>query len=139
MDADNKIMLERYFGGGMYSPINSPYEKINNASKHIKFVETQDFEKELIRIYSESGTSNLPAIYNLIKENFNDQMMHLSHSENFKHIYCGVNGDYEFEGAQTHFYHPRPKVDLYNENGNLDNWSSLAILKKGSGTALFRS
>ena len=138
MDADNHLMLERYFSGGMFSPINSPAEKINNRSKHVKFVEPQNFEKQLMEIYSASGTNNLPAIYNLVKENFSEMEMQLSHSENFKHIYCCVNGDYEIEGVQTHLLRPRPRVSLYNESENLNDWVSLAIFKRGTSTALFR-
>ena len=50
MDADNHIMLERYFSGGMFSPINSPAERINNRSKHIKFIEC--FGQKIKNIHS---------------------------------------------------------------------------------------
>ena len=133
MDVDNNMLRERYF-----SSHNSPYEKISKVSKHIKFTNPQTFEKELLQLYSECGTNNLPGIYRLVHESFMDQKMTLSHSENYKHIYAGICGDYEVEGAQTHFNHPRPTVSLYNEEVNLDNWSSLAIFKRGTSTALFR-
>ena len=133
MDVDNNILLERYF-----SSHNSPYEKTYKVSKHVKFAEPQDFQKKLLQLYSESGTNNLPAIYNLVENTFGDQNMVLSHSESYSHIYAGVNGDYEIEGIQRHFLHPRPKVKLYSEQGDLSKWQSLAIFKRGTGTALFR-
>ena len=43
MDVDNNMLLERYF-----SSHNSPYEKTYKVSKHIKFVEPQSFEKDLL-------------------------------------------------------------------------------------------
>ena len=64
--------------------------------------------------------------------------MVLSHSENYKHIYAGVNGDYDIEGIQRHFLHPRPSLKLYGESGDLSEWQSLAICKRGTATALFR-
>jgi|TARA_R110002050_G_scaffold10373_9_gene35483 hypothetical protein len=133
MDVDNNILLERYF-----SSHNSPYEKTYKVSKHIKFAAPQDFQKKLLNLYSESGTSNLPAIYKLVEETFHDQDMVLSHSENYKHIYAGVNGDYDIEGIQRHFLHPRPSLKLYGESGDLSEWQSLAICKRGTATALFR-
>tara|TARA_Y100001951_G_C11099849_1_gene161418 strand:+ start:166 stop:570 length:405 start_codon:yes stop_codon:yes gene_type:complete len=133
MDVDNNMLLERYF-----SSHNSPYEKTYKVSKHIKFVEPQSFEKDLLNLYSESGTNNLPAIYNIVENAFKDQEMTLSHSEKYNHTYVGVNGDYEIEAVQTHFLHPRPKVDLYSESRDLSNWTSLAIFKRNTGTALFR-
>ena len=74
MDVDNNILLERYF-----SSHNSPYEKTHKVSKHVKFAEPQDFQKKLLQLYSESGTNNLPAIYNLVENTFGDQDMVLSH------------------------------------------------------------
>lgn len=132
MDTDNHLILERYF-----STNNSPYEKSAGVSKHIKFITPQDFESKLMKLYSESGTSNLPSIYNLLHENFKDVNMKLSHSEGYKHLYCSVVGDYEIEGCQIHFLHPRPECTLY-ENTSLDKWSSLTIFKRGTSTALFR-
>ena len=132
MDADNHLILERYF-----STHNSPYEKSVGASKYIKFTQPQDFESKLVKIYSESGTSNLPSIYSLLHENFKDATMKLSHSEGYRHLYCSVIGDYEIEGCQVHFLHPRPECDLY-ENTSLDKWVSLTIFKRGTSTALFR-
>ncbi len=132
MDLDNKILLERYFNTS-----NSPYEKTNRVSKHLKFVEPDNFEKDLMKLYSESGTSNLPSIYKLISENFNSVELSLSHTERYKHIYRGSSKGYDLEGAQVHFLHPRPRVNLY-EDSNLNKWSSLAIFKKGTSTALFR-
>jgi hypothetical protein len=133
MDVDNHMLLEKYF-----STHNSPYEKTFRVSKHTKFANPQTFEKVLLQLYSECGTNNLPAIYKVVHESFMDQEMTLSHSENYKHIYAGVCGDYDIEAAQTHFFHPRPTVSLYNEENNLDNWSSLAIFKRGTSTAFFR-
>lgn len=132
MDADNKLILERY-----YSSHNSPYEKITGTSKHTKFSEPQDFESKLMKLYSESGSSNVKSIYNLLHENFKDVDMKLSHSEGYKHLYCSVIGDYEIEGCQVHFLHPRPQCKLY-ENSSLDKWASLTIFKRGTSTALFR-
>lgn len=132
MDADNHLLVERYF-----STNNSPYEKVTGTSKHVKFASSQTFQSDLLKIYSESGTSNLPSIYKLVHENFKDVEMSLSHSEGYKHLYCAAIGDYEIEGSQVHFLHPRPKVSLY-ENTSLDKWSSLAIFKRGTSTALFR-
>ena len=108
------------------------------VDQHIKFAAPQDFQKKLLNLYSESGTSNLPAIYKLVEETFHDQDMVLSHSENYKHIYAGVNGDYDIEGIQRHFLHPRPSLKLYGESGDLSEWQSLAICKRGTATALFR-
>jgi|GEM_PF-4528421 len=132
MDNDNKMLLEKYF-----STHNSPYEKTNRVSKTVKFVQPQSFEQDLMKLYSESGTTNLPAIYKLVQENFKDVEMSLSHSDKYSHIYCASVGDYEVEASQIHFLHPRPKVSLY-ENTSLDKWSSLAIFKRGTSTALFR-
>jgi len=133
MDYDNNMLLEKYF-----SSHSSPYERTNKVSKHVKFVNPDiNFEKKLLEIYSVSGTNNLPSIYKIVHENFKDVEMSLSHSEGYKHIYCSILGDYELEGCQVHFLHPRPKVSLY-ENASLEKWSSLAIFKKGTSTALFR-
>lgn len=133
MDIDNQLIVERYYG----TTHNSPYEKTMGISKHTKFVEPQNFESKLMTIYSESGTSNVASIYKLLHENFKNVDMQLSHSEGYKHLYCAVVGDYEIEGCQVHFLHPKPKVTLY-ENTSLDKWSSLTIFKRGTSTALFR-
>ena len=132
MDKDNNILLEKYF-----STHSSPYEKVNKVSKHIKFSEPINFEKKLLELYQASGTNNLPSIYKLLHESFSDVEMQLNFSERYTHVYCTNVGDYDIEGSQIHFLHPRPKVKLF-ENINLDKWSSLAILKRGTSTALFR-
>jgi hypothetical protein len=132
MDKDNNILLEKYF-----STHNSPYEKVNKVSKFTKFADQSDFESKLLKLYSESGTNNIPSIYNLVFESFKDVKLKLSHSEGYTHLYCNIIGDYEIEASQVHFLHPRPEVSLY-ENASLDKWTSLAILKRGTSTALFR-
>ena len=132
MDVDNLILLEKYF-----STHNSPYEKKSRRSTHIKFATENNFEKKLISIYNESGTNNVPAIYNLLFENFQTVEMQLSHSEKYSHIYVACVGDYDIEGSQVHFMHPKPRVNLYEQN-KLNKWCSLAIFKKGTSTTLFR-
>ena len=85
MDADNHLLLEKYF-----STHNSPYEKVSKTSKHVKFASPQTFQTDLLKIYSESGTSNLPSIYRLVHETFRDVEMSLSHSDKYSHIYCAA-------------------------------------------------
>ena len=111
MDVDNHMLLEKYF-----STHNSPYEKTFRVSKHTKFANPQTFEKVLLQLYSECGTNNLPAIYKVVHESFMDQEMTLSHSENYKHIYAGVCGDYDIEAAQTHFFHPIFSPTFFHPN-----------------------